>query len=84
MKRKAGGLFSTVSKGKVTCNNLARDMAKLKAARLAQERAEMVSRQVEENQLKKLQSLTLLPESDPVIYSKYDFLASLGLTMSMS
>ena len=59
-------------------------LAKLKAARLAQERAEMVSRQVEEGQLKKLQSLTLLPESDPVIYSKYDFLANLGLTMSMS
>ena len=59
-------------------------LAKLKAARLAQERSERVARQVEEDQLKKLQSLTLLPESDPVIYSKYDFLANLGLTMSMS
>ena len=59
-------------------------LAKLKAARLAQEKAERMARQVEENQLKKLQSLTLLPESDPVIYSKYDFLATLGLTMSMS
>ena len=59
-------------------------LAKRKAARMARERAERVARQVEENQLKKLQSLTLLPESDPIIYSKYDFLATLGLTMSMS
>ena len=59
-------------------------LAKVRAARLAQERAEMVARQVEEDQLKKLQSLTFQPESDPAIYSKYDFLANLGLTMSMS
>ena len=59
-------------------------LAKLKAARLAQEKAERMARQVEEGQLKKLQNLTLLPESDPVIYSKYDFLETLGLTMSMS
>ena len=51
---------------------------------MAQERAEKMKRQVEEKQLKKLQSLTFPPESDPVIYSKYDFLANLGLTMSMS
>ena len=58
--------------------------AKRRAARMAQERAEKMKRQVEEKQLKKLQSLTFPPESDPVIYSKYDFLANLGLTMSMS
>ena len=59
-------------------------LAKRKAARMARERAERAAKQAEEKQLKKLQSLTLLPESDPVIYSKYDFLATLGLTMSMS
>ena len=58
--------------------------AKRRAAKMAQERAEKMKRQVEEKQLKKLQSLTFPPESDPVIYSKYDFLANLGLTMSMS
>ena len=65
-------------------NRAKQRLAKQKAAKMAKERAERAARQVEEKQLNKLKSLTLLPESDPVIYSKYDFLATLGLTMSMS